>query len=329
MHDCSFNSLMLVLTLGSMTTGCGGPPGQSGSGGSATHTTSSMSTPTSTGSGGNDGGATSTTLTSDGGTAGTTESSSSSNMSGSTGTSATGGMGGAATTGNGGQGGNMPIVCELGFGNCDSDPANGCETMLDTVDNCGICGFTCDGSHLVCVPQEPVGNITALCADLSSEAFFFDQSVNDLRGWDINWKGPIGGSVTDTFKLVGAVASPGTSVPLAWNNPIPTDGSVGEIQCTISIGYPVTSCHIGHPLSETEIQLTTGWSYTPLGAVDIFACLEPSCEENIGIVTLTDDNGVHEICYLTDGGASPAQNCALIPHFNGNNGQLDLNWTIP
>jgi hypothetical protein len=35
------------------------------------------------------------------------------------------------------------LTCVSGFGNCDGDPSNGCETPLDTVDNCRSCGNAC------------------------------------------------------------------------------------------------------------------------------------------------------------------------------------------
>ena len=43
-------------------------------------------------------------------------------------------------------GGQCAIVCDAGFGNCDGNPANGCETDL-TMDegNCGACGRICAG----------------------------------------------------------------------------------------------------------------------------------------------------------------------------------------
>lgn len=37
-----------------------------------------------------------------------------------------------------------PSRCEDGFDDCDADPSNGCETSLDTLDNCGGCGVKCD-----------------------------------------------------------------------------------------------------------------------------------------------------------------------------------------
>lgn len=34
-------------------------------------------------------------------------------------------------------------ACAVGFGDCDGDPDNGCETDLDDPDNCGTCGNVC------------------------------------------------------------------------------------------------------------------------------------------------------------------------------------------
>src|SRR5262249_32136750 len=39
------------------------------------------------------------------------------------------------------------LVCSAGFGNCDGNDANGCETPLNTVTNCGGCGNTCNQSN--------------------------------------------------------------------------------------------------------------------------------------------------------------------------------------
>jgi hypothetical protein len=36
-----------------------------------------------------------------------------------------------------------PLACPAGFGNCDFNPANGCETSLTTDSNCGGCGIVC------------------------------------------------------------------------------------------------------------------------------------------------------------------------------------------
>lgn len=36
------------------------------------------------------------------------------------------------------------VACELGYGNCNSDPADGCETSLSTTSACGGCALSCE-----------------------------------------------------------------------------------------------------------------------------------------------------------------------------------------
>src|SRR5205814_3820326 len=38
--------------------------------------------------------------------------------------------------------------CNAGYGNCDNNPANGCETRtLTDANNCGACGNSCSGAN--------------------------------------------------------------------------------------------------------------------------------------------------------------------------------------
>jgi hypothetical protein len=61
------------------------------------------------------------------------------------------GPGGAA--GNAGSGGAAGAsgadagTCPSGYGDCDGDDSNGCETLLDTTDNCGSCAHECGAEH--------------------------------------------------------------------------------------------------------------------------------------------------------------------------------------
>ena len=41
-------------------------------------------------------------------------------------------------------GGCIVITCMDGYGDCDGDFSNGCETDITTDYNCGDCGITCD-----------------------------------------------------------------------------------------------------------------------------------------------------------------------------------------
>lgn len=56
------------------------------------------------------------------------------------------GQGAAGTAGSAGVGGSAgtgPDPCPSGYGDCDNNDANGCETPLDTVENCGSCATVC------------------------------------------------------------------------------------------------------------------------------------------------------------------------------------------
>ena len=46
-----------------------------------------------------------------------------------------------------------PISCPEGFGDCDGDPSNGCETRVDESDCCGescAVGQICNGGRHIC-----------------------------------------------------------------------------------------------------------------------------------------------------------------------------------
>ncbi|MBL8685465.1 MAG: hypothetical protein JNK05_40190 [Myxococcales bacterium] len=46
--------------------------------------------------------------------------------------------------------GQCQYTCQMGFGDCDADQSNGCETTLNTDANCGMCGRRCEGATPVC-----------------------------------------------------------------------------------------------------------------------------------------------------------------------------------
>lgn len=58
--------------------------------------------------------------------------------------------------------------CPAGTGDCDGDPANGCEVALDTLTDCGACGVPCGGAHATASCDGFV------CRVLSCEVGWFD-----------------------------------------------------------------------------------------------------------------------------------------------------------
>jgi hypothetical protein len=47
--------------------------------------------------------------------------------------------------------------CNSGYGDCDNNLTNGCETALNTVDNCGVCGVKCTGTQYFCLGGKCTG----------------------------------------------------------------------------------------------------------------------------------------------------------------------------
>ncbi len=50
------------------------------------------------------------------------------------------------------------LMCDAGWGDCDGNPANGCEQRLDTVGHCGMCGRACT------VPGASAAGVCGSCA---------------------------------------------------------------------------------------------------------------------------------------------------------------------
>ncbi len=81
-------------------------------------------------------------------------------------------------------------ACTVGFGDCDGDPDNGCETSLDDPDNCGACDNVCDNGkceNLACACQpgfaECDGDLTTVCeTDVSSDATHCGACTRDCGG---------------------------------------------------------------------------------------------------------------------------------------------------
>ena len=67
-------------------------------------------------------------------------------------------------------------ACNLGFGDCDGNPVNGCETMLTTDANCGACGVPC------ALPNGTAACDTGTCTLTSCDAGYFDCDGNPNDG---------------------------------------------------------------------------------------------------------------------------------------------------
>lgn len=76
--------------------------------------------------------------------------------------------------------GHCDVSCFDGFGNCDGDPANGCEQMLNTTDHCGRCGGSC-------TPAFATGDCsTGTCVITSCNARRLDCDSSPANGCEID-----------------------------------------------------------------------------------------------------------------------------------------------
>ena len=57
------------------------------------------------------------------------------------------------------------LKCNWGYGNCDSDSANGCEESVLTDENCGLCGVKCTGGAKCRLTPDPLRMPVCMCAE--------------------------------------------------------------------------------------------------------------------------------------------------------------------
>ncbi len=76
--------------------------------------------------------------------------------------------------------GKCAIACKAGWGDCDGDPSNGCETQLDTNTNCGACGVGCN-------PSNGTGSCaTGACTVVACSAGYADCDGKAGNGCEVN-----------------------------------------------------------------------------------------------------------------------------------------------
>jgi hypothetical protein len=75
-------------------------------------------------------------------------------------------------------------ACTTGFGNCDGNPATGCETSTRTLTDCGTCGTPCD------IPNATESCMTGTCALGSCDTGFANCSGGLADGCETNLNAP-------------------------------------------------------------------------------------------------------------------------------------------
>ncbi len=128
------------------------------------------------------------------------------------------------------------LTCNAGFGNCDGNPTNGCETNLTTtVSSCGMCGRAC------ALPNATAGCAGGQCTVVSCAA-----------GWGNCDNNPANGCETNLGTTVAACGACGRACSLANATPACMGGQCAVASCAAGFG----NCD-GNPANGCEVNLNT------------------------------------------------------------------------
>ncbi len=109
-------------------------------------------------------------------------------------------------------------TCNVGWSNCDGDDVNGCETPLNTTNNCGACGITCT-----------LPNATSSCSSGSCEV------VTCNPGW-ANCDGESFNGCETNLTSVNSCGACGTVCSAANGSPSCNSGVCGVASCNPGFG---------------------------------------------------------------------------------------------
>ncbi len=164
-------------------------------------------------------------------------------------------------------------ACDAGFGNCDGQTGNGCETTLGTPANCNACGNTCSNSH-------------GSNACVSTGPGTFDCSPTCSTGW-FNCTNPDDGCETDSNVTSIWVASGNARATISWS-PVTAATSYTVRRATTS-GGPYTNVATGLTATNfVNTGLTNGTTYFYVVAAAVACGTGPNSAQ----VSTIPDSGI-------------------------------------
>ena len=131
-------------------------------------------------------------------------------------------------------------ACNNGFGDCDSDPANGCEVSLgNTPAHCGACGNVCNLAHATS------GCASGACTIAACSAGYADCDGNAANGCEVDVTadaGNCGGCGTVCSSVHGTPSCVASACQIACANGFGNcDGNAGN-GCEVNLANTVSSC---------------------------------------------------------------------------------------
>jgi hypothetical protein len=154
------------------------------------------------------------------------------------------------------------VACNPGYGNCDSLTANGCETPLDTLSDCGACGTVCD-----------VANASDTCAGGQCGIAECDETFANCDGL------PFNGCETD-LQTLASCGSCGVACAPANASGDCSSGTCGIAAC--NPGW--ADCDLD-PVNGCETPLTTNSNCGACGSVCSPASGAGECTTGVCLVS--------------------------------------------
>ena len=179
--------------------------------------------------------------------------------------------------------GSCDFVCMTGFDDCDGVPDNGCETALDTVDDCGTCGNTCSYASGM-----PACNMGA-CELAGCNPGFDDCDMDASNGCEADLStttdcGTCGNMCADPMSATGSCGTTGMcefSCDPGFEDcdMDPSNGCEADLNSDMTCGGCSTTCSGGTPLCDSGSCVS--------------GCMAPTPTRCGGSCVNTDTNPLH------------------------------------
>ena len=215
--------------------------------------------------------------------------------------------------------------CNGGFGNCDSNPANGCETPLNTLTDCNVCGTACSLSNAVSSCE------SGTCFISSCNAGWADCDGNPANGCEtsLNTLTNCGtcGIVCSLFNTISSCAS-GTcqlsSCNAGWDNcdGNPSNGCETPLNTLTDCASCGTACSLNNAIPSCASG-TCSLSSCNVGWGNCDGTQANGCETPLN--TLTNCGSCASTCSLNNVISSCATGSCILSSCNTGWGNCDSN----
>ena len=215
--------------------------------------------------------------------------------------------------------------CNGGFGNCDGNPSNGCETLLNTLNDCGSCGVSCEISHTV------TSCTTGTCNILTCDDGWSDCDSLDYTGCEapLNSNNNCGACFSicslpnaKTSCSTGSCQFASCDGGFGNCNVITIDGCESPLNTLSNCGICGTACSLNNAVSSCasgtcQLSLCNG------GFGNCDSNPANGCETPLN--TLSNCEGCGTTCSLAHGSSECSSGTCLLVSCNGGFGNCDIN----